>query len=261
MATISGKTTGKVRILSTGQVLPFNNDSNLKSGQEVLVESEGIQEPAIFYKGACARESEGSEPKFLRVLTSEDIKQKNDLKDKARSYLEEAREKTFRHGLDMKILDTDLSFDEKKLTFYFTAPGRVDFRSLVADMVGSFHRVIRLQQIGPRDQAKLFGGLGKCGRELCCAKFLTNLESVTLEMVENQEISGSKSSKMAGCCGKLMCCLSYENDLYEEIRNKMPKLGTEFKSKGVSGKVISHNLLEGTVSLETKEGEKIDVAV
>ncbi len=253
----------KLKIPSTGQILEAESGLNLKPGQEILVELEGIVEQATIVCGNCTKADGQTEIsiKILRVLNEEDITIKKELALKAKAYLEEARAKVFRHGLQMKILDATLSFDEKKLTFYFSAEGRVDFRSLVSDMVGTFHKIIRLQQVGARDEAKLYGGYGKCGRELCCAKFLSNLESITLEMAEIQEVTNSKPSKITGCCGKLMCCLSYEADSYKKIKSKMPKLGTEIKTSQGEGKVIGHNVFEGKAIIETKEGKKLEVII
>lgn len=212
----------KIRLLSTGQIFEIDPGEELKPGQEMLVELEGIIEPAVFCSSGCTREGEKKDLKFVRIFSEEDQLKKKELRQKANSFIDEARKKTFRHGLEMKILDAELSFDEKKLTFFFSADGRVDFRGLVADMVGEYHKIIRLQQVGARDEAKLYGGYGKCGRELCCAKFLTNLDSISLEMAENQENSGEKScfapAKKAGCCGKLMCCLSFEAEKGEKAK-------------------------------------------
>lgn len=214
----------KIRIPTTNQVYRIETAEELKSGQEVLVEAEQILEPAIIVCDKCKKqETEGLvEAIFTRALTEEDLLQKKQLKEMAVGYLEETNKKIFRHGLDMKILDADLSFDEKKLTFYFSAAGRIDFRALVADMVGSFRKIIRLQQIGPRDEMKLFGGLGRCGQELCCKRFLASTDQINADLTGLQEIAGGKLSKMTGCCGKLMCCLSYEvedvRDLAKETR-------------------------------------------
>jgi len=218
----------KIRVPSTGQIFEVETDLKLKSKELVLAEIDGILEPAIFCSGICRREAESStQVRLLKILTPEDLEFKKHLHEKAKAYINEARSKAFRHGLDLKILDADLSFDEKKLIFYFAAEQRVDFRSLVADMVGSFNKIIRLQQVGPRDQAKFYGGFGKCGQELCCARFLANLESVTLEMVENQEITGGKSPKFSGYCGKLMCCMAFENNLKKEIKKEISKADTD----------------------------------
>lgn len=210
----------KIRISSTGQISEVDFKDG-KTGQEILIENENIIEPGIILcEKKCPTEPYGvtqAEIKtadFVRFFTDEDFINKKTLKTKAEGYLDETRAKVFRHGLDMKILDADLSFDEKKLTFYFSAAARVDFRALVSDMVGDFGKIIRLQQVGARDEAKHFGGFGKCGRPLCCATFLNNLEDVTLDVAENQDITNLKSPKMAGCCGKPMCCLSYETKNY-----------------------------------------------
>ncbi|OGD56716.1 hypothetical protein A2V71_04185 [Candidatus Berkelbacteria bacterium RBG_13_40_8] len=254
----------KLRIPSTGQIFTTEFDLSLKPGQEVLVELEGIVERATIVCQNCSEVEDlpnGDPPKIIRVLNEADIIAKKALDAKAKDYLEEARVKVFRHGLQMKILDATLSFDEKKLTFYFSAEGRVDFRALVSDMVGSFHKIIRLQQVGARDEARLYGGYGKCGRELCCAKFLANLESITLEMAEIQEVSSGKPSKITGCCGKLMCCLSYEADSYKKIKLKMPKIGSEVKTPQGEGKVIGHNVFENKIMIETKEGKKLEVMI
>ena len=254
----------KLKIPSTGQIFIGEFEKELKIGQEVLVEIDSILEPARIICENCPEKTEGQEIpkiKILKTLSLEDLEFKKALHQKAQKYLSEARAKVFRHGLDMRILDAELSFDEKKLTIYFAAEGRIDFRALVSDMVGSFHKIIRLQQVGARDEAKFFGGFGKCGRELCCAKFLNNLESITLEMAEIQEVASIKPSKITGCCGKLMCCLSYEADSYKEIKSKMPKVGTQITTPQGKGKVIGHNVFEGKVMIETKEGKKLEVLI
>jgi len=251
-----------IRFPSTGKIYFYNTGLSLESNNEVLVETDKIIEAGVVIKDpeTFVPVEEGT-GQILRKLTSEDKLQEVELKKIARSYLEEAGRKVARHGLGINIVDAELSFDQKKLTFYFSADGRVDFRSLVSDMAKSFEKLIRLQQIGSRDEAKYFGGIGKCGRELCCSKFLNNLESITLEMAQSQELAAAGSAKLSGCCGKLMCCLAFEADNYEELKKKMPKIGTDFQSPQGSGKVIDHNLLEGKVILETKEGKKIEVLI
>jgi len=254
----------KIKLPSTGQIFLAEFEDKLKIGQEVLVEVDSILEPAKIICENCPKESKEEETpqiKILKILSNEDLEFKKTLHQKAKKYLPEVKAKVFRHGLNMGILDAELSFDEKKLTIYFSAEGRIDFRALVSDMVGSFHKIIRLQQVGARDEAKLFGGFGKCGRELCCAKFLNNLESITLEMAEIQEVASSKPSKITGCCGKLMCCLSYEADSYKEIKSEMPKIGTQIQTPQGEGKVIGHNVFEGKVIIETEEGKKVEVLI
>lgn len=208
-------TTGKIQVFSLAK-------SSFGPNQEVLVEIEGMVERAtVVPKPDSTITSEEGTGKILRATTPEDHEHLCLLKSLAREYIEEASRKVNRHGLGMQILDAELSFDEKKLTFYFSAKGRIDFRSLVTDMVKSFDKVIRLQQVGARDEAKYFAGFGKCGRELCCAKFLNNLESITLEMAQVQELATAGSAKLSGCCGKLMCCLSFEAENYKELKKKI----------------------------------------
>lgn len=200
----------KIKIPSTGQYYLAETDIKIDSCQQIIVTADNVTELAVVCSKAESATSDKT-AKILRVVTEEDKEKLKELKADAKTYLQEARSKVFRHGLDIKILDVDLSLDQKKLTFYFSASGRVDFRSLVSDMVGDFGKIIRLQQVGPRDETKLFGGYGKCGQELCCYKFLSNLDSISAQMGEGKDGIG-KSPKMAGCCGKLMCCLTYEKD-------------------------------------------------
>ena len=204
----------QIRVYSTNQTYQIQTETKLAPGQEILVEAEQILEPAIVTCDKCPKKANEifPEAKFIRVVSTEDLQMKKSLKEKAKHYVDEAQTKTMRHGLNMKIVDANLSFDEKKLTLYFSAEGRVDFRALVADMVGSFRKIIRLQQIGPREETKLAGGYGRCGQELCCHRYIKDLEGISSEMATLQETSGGKFSKMTGCCGRLMCCLSYEKD-------------------------------------------------
>ena len=248
-----------LRISSTGKIYSLKTSLSLNADQSVLVETDQIIEEGIVIKNPDIFE-EGTGT-ILRKTTQEDSRILKNLKIKARDFLDEARKKVGRHGLGMQILDAELSFDQKKLTFYFSASSRIDFRSLVSDMVRSFGKLIRLQQVGARDEAKFYGGIGKCGRELCCSKFLNNLESITIEMAQVQELATAGSAKLSGCCGKLMCCLAFEVQNYEGIKKKMPKIGSDFKSSQGSGKVVGYNVLEGKVIIEQGPGKRIEVIV
>ncbi|KKQ74495.1 MAG: Regulator of signaling phosphorelay (PSP1/tpl family) protein [Berkelbacteria bacterium GW2011_GWB1_38_5] len=250
-----------IKFPSTGKIYLFETDLSLGSGQEILAENDGIVEQAVLVEKPENGEAETGNGKIIRIVSSDDRVNLVNLKKQARGYLEESRKKVFRHGLNMKILDVDISFDEKKLTFYFCAAGRVDFRSLVTDLAKSYNKLIRLQQVGSRDEAKHFGGIGRCGRELCCSKFLNNLESVTLEMAQTQELSTSNTNKLFGCCGKLMCCLAFEAQNYQELKKKMPKIGSKYSSPKAEGIVSGYSILEGKIVVETKKGEKVEVFV
>lgn len=213
----------KIRIPSTGQIYQIDIPDKIKPCQGFLVEAEQIIERAVLLDTKIDKNEELPLANFQRLMSEDDFIHQKELKEKAKGYLEEAQSKIIRHNLNMKILDADLSYDEKKLTFYFCAEGRIDFRSLVADMVGSFRKIIRLQQIGPRQEARLFGGFGRCGRELCCWRFLANNDKISADMAAIQEIGGAKLSKMTGCCGRLMCCLSYEMEGVKDIKKEAEK--------------------------------------
>lgn len=254
-----------IRFPTTGKVYLYKTSLDLSPRDVVLADLSGIVEEAIVVaKNDKIGEIEESSDQILRIVTSQDRERRRGLKKIARNLIEETQKKVNRHSLKMTILDADLSFDEKKLTFYFSAGSRVDFRSLVTDLVKSYNKLIRLQQVGARDEARFYGGIGKCGRELCCAKFLNNLESITLEMAEIQELSTAGSAKLSGCCGKLMCCLAFEAQNYralEDLKKRMPKIGSQFENDAGKGIVIGHNILEKKVILETKEGKRIEVLI
>lgn len=204
-----------IRLLTTEKIYSYSTDEGksfpVKPNQTVLVETDQIVEEAVVILAPKVESEEGT-GKILRAVTAEDQKWLSELKNIVREYIPLARQKVLIYGLKMKILDADLSFDQKKITFYFSSPARVDFRGLVSDMAKSFNKLIRLQQIGPRNEARYFGGIGRCGRELCCAKFLCNFECVTRKYAQDQELMAT-AGKLTGCCGKLMCCLSFEKEV------------------------------------------------
>lgn len=210
----------KIRVLSTNEILLVPNDS-YKAGQELVVEQNGIVEPAVVLCDKNCKldklAEENQEIKVLREFSEEDKALQKSLKEEILPYLAESQKKVFRHGLAMEILGGDFSFDKKKLTFYFKAENRVDFRSLVADMAGDFGKLIRLQQIGPREESTIIGGIGRCGRTLCCAEFLKNFDAINLKMSEFNE-AGVKPTKNIGCCGRPMCCLVFEAENQAKIK-------------------------------------------
>lgn len=163
--------------------------------------------------------------------------------------------------LDMKLVDAAISNDGRRLTFAFTAEGRVDFRELVRLLTRNFNRQIRLQQIGTRDEAKLFGGQGVCGRGLCCRGFLTELSSVTSDMAEIQGINHRGSERISGICGRLMCCLAYEASGYQEMARKLPAIGSPWKIDGQNGTIINRSILKGTIMVEIGDRQAGDRTV
>lgn len=163
-------------------------------------------------------------------------------------------ERIAEHGLDMNLVDVYFRHDEKKITFYFIADSRIDFRDLVKDLAGIFRRRIELRQIGVRDQAKMNGGIGVCGREFCCSGFLKDFCPVSVKMAKTQNLA-LNPSKISGCCGRLMCCLSFEHEAYEEARKRAPKQGALVRTPDGEGKVTHLNLLKetATVRFETDD--------
>ncbi|ALC87116.1 MULTISPECIES: stage 0 sporulation family protein [Bacillaceae] len=158
-------------------------------------------------------------------------------------------EKILERELEMKLVDVEYTFDRNKIIFYFTAEGRVDFRDLVKDLASVFRTRIELRQIGVRDEAKMLGGIGPCGRMLCCSTFLGDFEPVSIKMAKDQNLS-LNPSKISGLCGRLMCCLKYENDEYETAREQMPDIGDKVETPDGLGKVVSMNILERILRIE-----------
>lgn len=190
----------------------------------------------------------------LRKATSLDLGKlvKEEDKNKAFSFCKKMIDK---QGLPMKLVDVHFAFDGSRVTFAFIADGRIDFRELVKDLTRHFSKSIRLQQIGIRDEAKLMGDFGHCGRKLCCKKFLHNLESITSEMAERQQVVHRGSERISGICGRLMCCLAYEEVGYEELAKKLPPIGAKVNVDGKRGVVVGQHVLKQTVNVEFP-GEK-----
>ncbi|MBR2418818.1 MAG: stage 0 sporulation family protein [Clostridia bacterium] len=189
----------------------------------------------------------------LRLATKEDIRTVEENKEKEKSAFETCQHKIIEHGLNMKLVDVEYTFDRNKILFYFTADGRVDFRELVKDLASIFRTRIELRQIGVRDESKKVGGLGICGRPFCCNTFLGDFQPVSIKMAKEQSLSLSPV-KISGTCGRLMCCLKYEQEAYEHLLRVTPKNGAIVDTDEGRGTVIDFNLLTGmlTVSLEKK---------
>lgn len=201
------------------------------------------------------------DPKALKhnlmpIVKIFDDKEKKDFLKKEEEkvrYLKIAQEIIEKNDLQMKVLDANLSFDESKLTFIFSSESRVDFRQLVKDLTQKLKKQVVLRQIGPRDEARLLGGYGRCGRSFCCQSFLQNLESITIDMAKVQNMAGRGSSKISGVCGKLMCCLAYEVETYKELIKTIPEIGTKVKTKAGQGVVVDQNIIKQTVLVELEK--------
>ena len=163
-----------------------------------------------------------------------------------------------KYNLEMKLVDCYFSYDDSRLTFAFIADGRVDFRNLVKDLTRYFKKSVRLHQLGVRDEAKISGDIGSCGQGLCCKGHLKKLGNVTSDYAENQQVAHRGSERLSGICGRLKCCLAYENDLYRELADKLPVIGTRVKTKHGRGKIISHHILRSSVNVEIDAGKEGD---
>jgi len=195
-----------------------------------------------------------------RRATPEDLGQeeKNQLLEERAFHF--CRERIKARQLPIHLVRVECLFDASKIIFYFTAPGRVDFRELVKDLVQEFRTRIELRQIGVRHRAKMVGGLGICGAELCCASFLKDFEPVSVRMAKEQQLS-LNPSKISGVCGRLMCCLTYEHSTYQELRKHLPRLGKRVKLPEGEGKIIRYNLIRQTVTLEMAEGQELELSL
>lgn len=194
--------------------------------------------------------------KVIRIADEKDKLQVMKNQDEAKGAFDICTAKIREHQLDMSLVDVEFTFDRNKIIFYFTSDGRVDFRELVKDLAAMFKTRIELRQIGVRDEAKMLGGIGPCGRMLCCSTFLGDFEPVSIKMAKDQSLS-LNPAKISGLCGRLMCCLKYENDEYETVKRELPDLGEEVQTPFGRGKVVGLNILEKLVQIEVPEKERI----
>lgn len=190
----------------------------------------------------------------IRVATEEDFKKNEENKRKSKNALEICIKKAKEHNLDMKFIEAEYTFDNSKVIFYFSAEGRIDFRELVKDLAAIFKTRIELRQVGVRDEAKMLGGLGHCGREFCCHKFLCDFQLVSIKMAKDQGLS-LNPTKISGACGRLMCCLAYEQCGYEEKLKRVPKVGSLVSTPMGEGTVVSANILKEEVSVKLVVGK------
>ena len=192
--------------------------------------------------------------RIIRLASSKDIKRQEDNKQKEKKAMEVCKEQIKKHKLEMSLVDVEYKFDGSKIIFYFTADGRVDFRELVKDLAAIYKTRIELRQIGVRDEVRKVGGNGVCGRELCCCSFLNNFDIVSIKMAKEQSAS-LNPSKISGNCGRLMCCLKYEQGVYEEKIKKLPKVGSIVKTEDGEGTIVSEEVLKERVKVQFKKDD------
>ena len=196
--------------------------------------------------------------KIVRIATEQDIQQGRDNRAKEKEAFTICQKKIAEHKLEMKLVSVEYAFDNSKIMFFFTANGRVDFRSLVKDLASVFKMRIELRQIGVRDEAKMLGGLGPCGRQICCGSFLEQFQPVSIKMAKEQNLS-LNPTKISGVCGRLMCCLKYEQDHYEQARKRMPKVGKEVSTPDGTGPVTDLNIVKETVFVRLVNGDTSEI--
>ncbi|MCP3742341.1 PSP1 domain-containing protein [Rossellomorea sp. BNER] len=246
------KKAGKIYYFDPGELEVIKNDF-------VIVETvRGIEYGKIVVERKQVDENDVVLPlkKVIRIADPKDRLIVDENKEAATEAYEVCCEKINEHQLDMKLVDVEYTFDRNKVIFYFTADGRVDFRELVKDLASIFRTRIELRQIGVRDEAKMLGGIGPCGRMLCCSTFLGDFEPVSIKMAKDQNLS-LNPTKISGLCGRLMCCLKYENDEYESAKEELPDLGEVIKTPNGEGKVVGLNILERVLQVEFKQEERV----
>ena len=246
------KEAGKIYYFAPGQ-------ESLSRGQAVIVETvRGIEYGEVVIADKQMDEEDVVLPlkSILRIADDKDAMIVRENKVAALDAHAVCVEKIREHKLDMKLVDVEYTFDRNKVIFYFTAEGRVDFRELVKDLADVFRTRIELRQIGVRGEAKLLGGIGPCGRVLCCSSFLGEFEPVSIKMAKDQNLS-LNPTKISGVCGRLMCCLKYENDTYEEMRRDLPDYGKRLTVPEGEGRVVGLNILDQVVQIELKDRSRV----
>jgi len=241
-----------VRFKEVGKVYFFSPGGNqFEKGSHVIVEtSRGLECGEVALGNHEVPEEEIVQPlkEIVRVATPDDIRRCESNRQKERDAFSVCEKKIEDHKLDMKLVDVEYTFDSSKILFYFTADGRIDFRELVKDLAGVFHTRIELRQIGVRDESKMIGGLGMCGRPFCCSTFLRDFHPVSIKMAKEQGLS-LNPVKISGTCGRLMCCLKYEQSAYEYLLKITPKPGAVVETTEGRGTVVENSLLTGRLKI------------
>lgn len=239
------RTAGKIYFFSPGGL-------ELKAGDKVIVETaRGVEFGSVVTGIKEVPDDQISQPlkPVIRIATQDDVRREAKNREKEKDAFKICQEKIRKHGLEMKLIDAEYTFDNNKVLFYFTADGRIDFRELVKDLASVFRTRIELRQIGVRDETKIRGGIGICGRPLCCHTYLTEFAPVSIKMAKEQNLS-LNPTKISGVCGRLMCCLTNEEETYEELNSHLPSIGDYVTTpEKLKGEVQSVNVLRQTVRI------------
>lgn len=249
-----------VRFKSVGKIYYFDpQDAELQIGDKVIVETaRGVECGEVVMTDREIDEKNFKNPikPIIKKADERDLKTIEKNKEKEREAFEICKEKIAAHKLNMDLIDVECTFNNNKMLFYFTAENRVDFRELVKDLASVFRTRIELRQIGVRDEAKMLGGLGICGQPFCCARFLGDFQPVSIKMAKEQGLS-LNPTKISGCCGRLMCCLKYEQDSYEDLLRHTPKVGAIVKTGDGKGVVQEVNLLTGKLRVKLDRSDNV----
>lgn len=249
-----------VRFKKAGKVYYFDpSDLPIDQDSAVIVETaRGVEYGRVVIGRRTVGESDVVLPlkKVIRIADQQDAQLVEDNKQAAKNAFAICQDKIRDHQLRMKLVDVEYTLDRNKIIFYFTAEGRVDFRELVKDLASIFRTRIELRQIGVRDEAKMLGGIGPCGRILCCSSFLGDFEPVSIKMAKDQNLS-LNPTKISGLCGRLMCCLKYEHDNYESAKDDLPRVGSEVITPFGNGRVVSLNVGERTAKVQIFDLKKV----
>lgn len=253
-----------VRFKNAGKIYYFDpGDFIIDLNQNVIVETaRGIEFGLVVVPNRDVDEEEIVAPlkKVIRIASEEDIAHAADNDRKEKEAYSICMQKINDHKLDMKLIDVEYTFDNNKVLFYFTADGRVDFRELVKDLAAVFKTRIELRQIGVRDESKMMGGIGICGRVLCCNSFLGEFQPVSIKMAKEQSLS-LNPTKISGTCGRLMCCLKYEQEAYEDLLARVPKVGAIVETPEGQGVVVGVNLLKEILKIKLDLGNDSDLRI
>ena len=253
-----------VKFKDTGKEYFFDPaGKTVNIGERVIVETQSGKEIATVSQTNHEVEDEKIvQPlcKMVRVANERDFKRLEENKEKEAAALKICEELVLKHNLDMKLVDVEYSFDGSRILFFFTSDGRVDFRDLVKDLAARFRTRIELRQIGVRDEAKMLGGIGVCGQPYCCKRFLNDFQSVSIKMAKEQGLS-LNPTKVSGSCGRLMCCLKYEQDTYEYLNSITPGVGSNVKTQQGTATVIDKNVISGNLIVKSSEEDSIPYKV
>ena len=252
-----------VRFRQAGKIYNFSPaDFQVKVGDHVIVETaRGIEYGSVVQGIREVADDKVIMPlkSVIRIATEEDDKKAIENNEKEKKAFKICKEKIAKHGLEMKLIKTEYTFDNNKVLFYFTADGRIDFRELVKDLASVFKTRIELRQVGVRDETKMLGGIGICGRPLCCNTYLSEFIPVSIKMAKEQSLS-LNPTKISGICGRLMCCLKNEQEAYEELNSNLPDIGEKVKTfDGFKGEVVSVNVLRQKVKIVVEVDDEREI--